>query len=211
MSGAVKWNDIGKNSKMGSDGEGKQIEFLRLSGGNAYRVRPLGSPVVFFKYVIQHEGEWRWAICEDPDTCPARKKHNVEPRERYAINILDRADGKIKVMEGPVTVFKSFRTYFENTNNSPGGPDGADFIINVKGSGLKTRYDVNADKRTPFTDAEKEYIRNEGLYKLDRIFKATPEDEIEDVLFGSSTKDEEKPEPQPVAASNEESGDDLPW
>ena len=223
MSGAIDWEEIGKNSKKKFDENGdKKVEFLRLESGHSYKVRPLGSPVIFHKYILQHGGQWRWAICEDPDTCPVKQKHNVEPRERYAVNVLDRADGKIKIMEGPVTVFKVFRTYLEGTGNSPGGPQGADFTIKVVGSGLKTRYENSLDKRTPFTDEEKSYIKGEGLYKLDRIFKSTPAEEIEEKLFGefknagdtTNTTVQSPAKVEVVIDTGAEvgtSGDDLPW
>ena len=179
MSNVINWEEIGKGSKTQGGGKQGDIQFLRLQSGNTYVVRPLGSPVIFHKYLVQHDGEWRSAICEDPENCPVRQKHNTEPRERYAVNVIDRADGEIKVMEGPVTVFKVFRTYFEGTANRPGGAQGADFKIVITGSGLKTRYDTQCVKRTPFTDEEKKKLQAEGLYKLDRIYKATSSEEID--------------------------------
>ena len=185
MSMKIDWDEIGKDSnKKGGTGDKKQVEFLRLTTGSTYKIRPLGGPVVFYKYFLEHEGQWRWAICGDLDTCPVRQKHNVEPRERYAINVLDRADGKIKVMEGPVMVFKIFRAQFNATQNSPGGPEGGDFAITVTGVKKQTRYETVFLGRTPFTQKEREYLKAEGLFNLEQIYAATPADEIEDVLFG---------------------------
>ncbi len=210
MTGSIGWEEVGNVSKNGFS-DGQQIDFLRLKGGNEYEIRPLGKPIVFFKYVRQHDdGGWRWAICEDPQECPVRKKHNIEPSERYAVNIIDRSDGKIKVMEGPFTVFKAFRDYQDYTKKSPGGPEGADFKITVKGAGLKTRYTTNLVKHTSFTDEEKSQIKEQHLYKLEAIYKVTPSEEIEYVLFGS-TKEESKDVSTVAADAEKSSSDDLPF
>ena len=185
MSNVVDWAEIGDNPKGGAlSGAQGQISFLRLQSGNTYKIRLLGSPVKFYKYVIQHDGSWRSAICEDPSTCIIRQEHGEDPRERYAVNVIDRTDGEIKIMEGPLTVFKTFRTFFEGTGSAPGGAQGGDFEIVVTGSGLGTRYKVTFSKKTPFTDEEKTYIKEKGLYELERIFKSTPPDEIEATLYG---------------------------
>jgi len=181
--GIVDWNDVGNSNTTFNDNSGS-INFLKLASGGTYTIRPLGKCVEFNKYFLQHNGRWRSAICSDIDTCPVRKNHNVEPSIRYAVSVIDRADGLLKIMEGPVTVFKPFRMFSEATGFSPGGVDGADFEIKVTGAGKKTRYIVKMVQRTPFTSEEKAYLKEQKLYNLERIYKATDPEEIENVLFG---------------------------
>jgi hypothetical protein len=104
--------------------------------------------------------------------------------------VIDRQDGKLKILEGPFSIFKALRSYYENTHRNPGKANGADFIVKVKGLGEKKRYDCSFAGDNTLTQEEAKLINAHGTFKLDKIFKVTPADKIEAKLFSD---EEEKP------------------
>ncbi len=115
--------------------------------------------------------------------------------------MIDRADGEVKVLEAPAGVFRDFRNFYNANGIDPGGNDGVDFMIEVKGEGLMTRYVVSYKvKPAPFTADEKKKITfaRENGYVLDEIFKATPVDKIESVLFGEGAGESKAASTQPT-------------
>jgi len=194
MATKVEWESLelddkgnNKNSKL-PRGKGQNnlppIDRLKFEAGKKYNVRPLGSPVVFYKYTVKTGGTFKTAICEDPRSCPVMKNHEIRPSERYAINVIDRLDGKIKIMEGPGSLFLPFKAYFDCTGINAGKEKGCDFNITVKGEGKDRRYTSIPTNQNVLTPEEKQLIKTQGLYKLEQIFKATPSAEIEKKLFG---------------------------
>ena len=210
MPDVVEWSEFSKQDNSKSrDG----IRNLRLLSGQSYKLRFVGNPLKFFKYFVAN----RSAICANPDTCPVRAGYNIEPATRYAINVLDRADGQLKILEVPPSVLKPVVAWWKATNNDPGSKNGCDFAIEVVGQKKNTRYNVTALNITPFTEEEKEYIKA-NIYDLSKIFKSTPENEIVDRLFG---KQDDKPvaktaattvipDAQPIG-NKSASGVDLPF
>lgn len=212
------WEDIANPGGSRNNDSGMRTEFLRMNEGT-YRVRPIGSPVAFSKYVVNHNGSWRSAIPEDGDDNPIAQKHDVPLTNRYAIHVFDRQDGKIKVMEAGVTVFSEFKNYYEHTSRSPGGKSGAEFIINVTGRNKKKRYDTKfadkSDLSAEEVDHIKEYISAVGCNTLKehllRLFKSTSNAEIEEKLFGDNpqqnTGDDSSSSDQSVDSSSNSSED----
>ena len=186
--GYVDWNDIsGEKTKSAS----AETTFLWLTKTGKYTIRPIHKCIPVFKYFHQDsKGQWRNAVCEDPDTCTMRQKHPElnAPTEKYAIYVIDRADGKIKVLEAPKSVFVPFKKRFEATGKEPGhSKDGSDWIVEVEGSGQKKKYSSIYLEDTPLTTDEKEKIETEwqgDKQKLRKIYKAHTEEEIEKRLFG---------------------------
>ena len=185
------WNTIGGNKGTGNQGQREnrpprpKAEYLKLSGSKEHNIRPLGLPVCFHKYFVKDStGKPRSAITNDPSTCPVAMNHGLKPSKRYAINVIDRKDSKVKVIEGPNSIFKAFRQYFEETTRNPGGANsGADFKISVTGTGEETRYETKFVKRTPLTDDEKAMVHS-NIYDLTALYAETPKDRIEKYLFG---------------------------
>jgi hypothetical protein len=115
------------------------------------------------------------------------------PSERFAILVIDRADGKIKVMEFPKSVFLSIKAWWTATQKNPGGNDGVDWAIQVSGSGKQgTKYTSTPVDAKPFTSAEKQMIlkvlkdeEGNDTNVLENMFKAHTTDVIEKRLFGA--------------------------
>lgn len=194
MGQIIEWGDVETSSKSGSkSGSGGGDKFLKLSPGNAYKIRPVGNPCTFHAYWMASPDDpkrFNRAITEDPANCIIRQKYNIEPKTRYAVNVIDRADGKLKVMEAPQSVFDVIKTWANASKQDPGAKNGADFEIRVvvppSGDRKRTEYKTTPIVQTPFTDDEKAMIKEKGLFDLEEIYKAVPQNEIESKLYGSS-------------------------
>lgn len=196
MAEQVSWDSIKKSSEGNKDFP----EYLKLASGQTYKIRPLFSPVTFFKYFVKDsKGNARQAICADPNTCPVKDRHPdlEKAKRRFAVYVIDRADGKVKILESGVTVFRPFGERLELTGKNPGGgKDGSDWYIKVEGSKMQTKYSVGYLKDTPLTESEIALVK-EALdgdkEKLQKLYKADTPQEIEKKLFGnpaSKEKDE---------------------
>ena len=188
MTEYVQWGSVPEDNSGGGD----MSEFLKLKTGNTYKIRPVFDPVKFFKYFHKHEGKLKTAICEKPDVCPVRDRHPElkKPSMRYAAYVIDRADGKIKILEAPQSVFRPIGSTFESTGKNPGsGKDGSDFQIKVTGVGLGTKYDVAWAGQTPLTADERASLKEAldgDMKKLQKLYKVDTPEQIEAKLFGSS-------------------------
>ena len=197
MTEYVQWDSVPKS------GNGEKSEFLKLRSGNTYKIRPVFDPVKFFKYFHKHEGRLRTAICAKPDVCPVRDKHPElkKPSLRFAAYVIDRADGKVKILEAPQTVFRPIGSSLEMTGKNPGsGKDGSDWYIKVSGKGLNTTYDVGFIEASPLTAEERDLIK-EALdgdkAKLQKLYKIDTPEEIEEKLFGDWNKKEKSSDSEP--------------
>lgn len=194
MNGQIDWGDITPGNK-NSNGNKGRVPFLWLKSGNTYTVRPVAKPVIFFKYFYQNGERLRTAICEDPTTCSVKMAHGDgldTPGERFAILVIDRADGLLKIMEFPKTVFIDIKNWWQATQQNPGGDDGVDWVIQKSGSGkMNTKYACTPTKAAPFTNEEKTMIlaiikdeEGNNAHYLESVYKAHTPEQIEQRLFG---------------------------
>jgi len=184
MNGQIDWGDIIPGSK-NSGGRGR-VPFLWLKSGNTYTVRPVAKPVIFFKYFYQNGDKLRTAICQDPSTCSVKMAHGDAldtPGERFAILVIDRADGELKIMEFPKGVFIDIKNWWQATQQNPGGDEGVDWVIQKSGSGkMGTKYATTPTKLAPFSNDEKKMIL--GVIKDEEGNNAHSAEQIEKRLFG---------------------------
>jgi len=181
--GIVDWKQV--DLPRGS-GDGSQVIFKKLESGKSHRIRPVHKPMEIYKYYVSGEKRTRSAIVKDPDKCLVRENHpDLKPSLRYAINVIDREDEQLKVMEGPPTVFRAFRKWFEATGKAPGGEKGGDWVIDVEGKGLQTRYTCQFVESTEFTEEEiKKIDKGKGLWELPKIYAPHSPEDIERLLYG---------------------------
>ena len=180
MAEAKSWAEVAQSeSQRGNRGD---INNLRLVSGNNYNVRFVGDPVKFDKYFINNKS----AISDGGEKCIIRQKFNIEPSTRYAVNVIDRADGKLKVLEIAPSVLKPVIAWWKARKHEPGGDNGCDFNIDITGQKKNTRYTVTALDITPFTEDEKAMIEREAR-DLKKLYKPVPQNEIEARLFGGGT------------------------
>ena len=185
MAEHVGWESIPNSNKGGGNND-----YLKLQSGSNYRIRPIFKPVIFWKYFHKHDGRLRTAICAKPDVCPVRDKHPElkKPSLRYAAYVIDRADGKVKILESPQSVFRPIGSSVEATGKDPGsGTDGSDWLIKVKGKGINTTYEVAFAGASPLTAEERVAIKDAldgDSKKLGKLYKPDTPEEIEEKLFG---------------------------
>lgn len=197
MSNLVNWDDLPSGTKT-AGGKGDNDKYLKLSGstqGNVYKIRPVGKPCTFHAYYVSDPDEpkkFARAFTEDPNSCVIRQKYNIEAKTRYAVNVIDRNDGKLKIMEAPQSVFEKIKAWAKASGQDPGSKHGADFQITVKipgnGDKKRTEYLTTPIVQTPFTDEERDYIKSKGLWDLEKEFAPTPQNEIEAKLYGNKVK-----------------------
>jgi len=188
-----------------SSGSGEMSDFLRLQSGNSYKIRPVFEPVKFFKYFHKNAGKLKTAICGKPEACTVKQAHPElkKPSLRFAAYVIDRADGKVKILEAPQTVFRPIGASLEMTGKNPGGgADGSDWYIKVSGTGLNTVYDVGMIGPSPLSQEERDLIK-EALdgdkEKLKKLYKVDAPEQIEEKLFGDPNAAGGSPAPTQAA------------
>lgn len=232
------WDEVdqgqkGKGSrKGGKDGGGK---FMKLGANETYRVRPVHKPIRFFKFYNDHPKGFRSATVENPDSHPVKDIHpEVRIGRRYAIVVIDRDDNKMKILEGPVSIFEEFKKFYDITKEEPGGNAGGDFTIEVVCPNNKkdrdTSYVVSFDGKAPFSEEERALItENKEEFNLPEIYKPHSDEEIEQRLFSdewppkqddakresnsapASTQAASAPAAEPAVASTPAKTDDDPF
>ena len=154
----VEWSDIGP-----PEWRARRL-ILTLTPGFRHTIRLIHRPVKFWRSVGV-DGRSRIISTES-----AQKVAGDVPRAlcRYAVNVIDRADQQVKVLEGPERLFMELRRCHELTGVELGGADA--FDINIEVSAAATyRISYDAEQRTPFTPREKEAIRM-GMIDLRTVF-----------------------------------------
>ena len=214
--GLVDWTAL--SGKKDSNG----VKYIKLEPGKTFRIRPVMKPHIIWKYYIDKpNGQRSSAITEDPVNCVIVKKYNEKPKQRFAVNVIDRSDGQLKVMEGPISILKQIGTWAAETNVDPGSNSGGEFAIRVECPGndrKKTRYLVQFINYAPFNDNEKKMIK-ESIYNLSEVFKPAPQDKIESWLSGdgesdsntNSSSQQDSNSSKKSKNNEEELSDDLNW
>jgi hypothetical protein len=176
------WDDFAEDAE--GNGNNKQGDrpktlYMDTSKPGKYNVRPVGPHIKCRKLFKPY----RVTLNEtDRDTDPAWKA-GFYPQQRFAINVIDRADGKLKILEKGKTVFAQFANYKATFGKNPSdAKEGVDFQITVtipklpdgSPNKLKTDYKVIHIKETPLTKEEIEMIKAQKLWPLTEIYKPTP-------------------------------------
>ncbi len=158
----IEWSDIGPPDWLA------RSVFLTLTPGFAYAVRVIHRPVRFWRYITPDR---RIRIVSTAEARKLTEEGVLGVQCRYAVNVLDRADGQVRVLEGPERLFLEFRRCHELTGVELGGADAFDIEVEVAGVGMARSYRLSYDpeRRTPLTSREKDVIRMGSLNNaLDR-------------------------------------------
>ncbi len=140
------WDDVfggdedeGKSKKREGKGQGF---FLRLNlREEPYRIRPVEKPVFFnkhfvaFKYLPEKSNRYPISPAfsdEEKHKDAAWDKGKYLPSKRYAMPVIDREDGKVRILEAGPSVFNVFRKYIQMTKSNPASKEsGLDWLIQV--------------------------------------------------------------------------------
>lgn len=211
----VDWSNFDPNKK--SKG-GNGISFLRFASGKTYKVRPFGSCVEFYKLFI---AKGKPSVIVDPaDKDEAAKilsEHTgkeIRPSYRNAMFVIDREDGKVKILEGGYQIFEAFGNWSTSSGIQPGSANAGDWSITVTGDGVggsnPRKYSPVYLGPRPFSDEEKKMISSlkaADKLKLGNYLKETP---LSEVLVAAGVVEQESTSAQTVAASSG-GDDDLDW
>ena len=195
MATQVDWNSMGGEKK----NTRKTINFLKFEAGKGKTFRPVGKAVQFVKFFVT--GKHIVVDSELKDQAAAvisaETGQDVNGKVRYAINVIDREDNQIKVLEGGPQIFKHFANWSKgNGNVNPGGINAMDWMIMPTGEKLQREYTTTPIRQSTLTNDEIDRCKNKKeLYSLGEIYKSIPINEIANRLHGKSSEEQ-----QPVMA-----------
>lgn len=176
----VGWDlrDDGKEQK----GDLPKAEWMKFDKQGDYTVRLVGKPVEFLRHSEPFGKKRIITHAEYKDLDPAWKA-GFRPRTTNAIHIIDRADGRLKVLEKGRTVFDQIRAY-KNANPEVEvcGKESPDFVINVTwppGDKFQTKYKVTAKAKMNTLTPEEIALIKEKRVDLQSMYKAT---KLEDIV-----------------------------
>lgn len=158
----------------------ERLSWMDFPKAGTYRVRLCGKFVKFYRWWSPFTGRLITHLSyKDKD--PAWNA-GFWPRKTFAIHVIDRADGKLKILEKGNQIFNIFAKYQQVNGINPAGKDGPDFEIEVVWPGGNKRqatYTVTAlAKPAPWTKEEVEMIKSK-FADFNKIYKASP---LEDII-----------------------------
>ena len=165
----VEWTEAPASSG------GGEIVRLRFASGTDETVRFVGKPQKFHKVFHNKKS----VVVADPEKTILKTKWNLPVETKYAANIIHRRDGRLKLVEVPVGVYRRLSEWAQRKKINPGDNNGTDWTIIVRGDGKARKYQLDVESPTPFTTEELEMMKTQGLYKLDKLYAITPEEELE--------------------------------
>ena len=203
-------NEFKKKSDSSSAGGTKRrLNFINFTDDSTHIVRPVGTARGFWRFyhpptrryfVANVEKDEKGRIVES-NIDELREILGCDPEPRFAINVIDRADQQIKILQGPMTIVEQMSEHAQTTKKRPGGPEGGDWKITSKGSKKSRRYNCNFLDSTPFTEEELNKINNPDQsknewYILKEVFKPSDADYVSKVVKGEESP---KPVEKPIA------------
>ncbi len=148
-------------------GTGSAIDFLKLKDG-LNQIRIVGKPsLINIHWEKGIDGQNKKVICPGAG-CPICKAGKA-PQTRYQIQVIDRADGKIKVLEQGPTVFNQIKSYAMYPDY--GDPTKYDIKIKKEGSGRDTKYSLlpSPNKNDITADEQKLIAECKSLEEINKI------------------------------------------
>lgn len=196
--------------------KGNGISFLRFESGKTFKVRPFGSCVEFYKLFI---AKGQPSIIVDPgdkDEAATMLSEatgkEIRPSYRNAMFVIDREDGKVKILEGGFQIFEAFGNWSTSSGIKPGAGQAGDWAITVTGEGVGGS---NPRKYSPvylgpslFSDEEKKMIsafKEADKLKLGNYLKETA---LSGVLAAAGLGTQVQ---EPVAAAAGSNDTSLDW
>jgi len=183
--GNIGWADI----KQTSSSFNSNTYFKLDRGETKAKFRPIGDLYIFKKYMFKYANRWRIAVCLDESSCPVAAKHNIVPSVRYALNVIDRRDNVIKILETSIKVVRELKVFFEKTGKAPGSVNGAQYCMSFLENKSRWAYTAAFSGPHALSDKDVALIKQQGLHNIKKIYKATDPSKIEDILFGDMISD----------------------
>lgn len=169
-----------------STGMGEGTPYVKLQPGEN-RMRIVGLPYeVEVHWEDGVDGSKKRIVCLGAG-CPICKAGHV-PQKKFQVLVIDRTDGKLKILEGGNSIFRQIKDYAMDTDY--GDPSKYDIKIKKEGSGRETKYTIVASpKKSELTQEEVALL--DGAKTLSEINKPKTIEELMqmnlEVLASSST------------------------
>lgn len=186
MASEVDWKDFGGSTGGKGGNRGAKGRFVHFDSGTTKTLRPIGKAVKFYKFFVRGPAGPRSVVVnpefrnEAAQILSAHFGQEIKPSLRYAINVIDREDKQIKILEAGERVFEVFGAWSQSNNDAPpGGKQGMDWRISAKGDGLNRQYTVLPI--TPSRLSQEEIAKLEEIaqtYSLKTLFAGVPMDEL---------------------------------
>ena len=200
MASAINWDNLPSSKKNSSDGNGKrELNFIKFTNDSVHTIRPVGKAVWFYRFYYKPIRKYFIANV-DPDTGESNLEElkeilGCDPEQRFAMNVIDRSDKKIKILQGPMTMLEQFAEVAQATGRKPGSKEGGDWRITSKGAGKSRRYNCNYLGSVPFTEEELEKIKNKDeskneWYILEKVFKPSDMEYVQKMVNPESETNE---------------------
>ena len=183
-------NDKQKQGKKGS-------LFLKIETGNEYTIRPFGKACQFYKFFVNSIKRSVVVDVDPPnlvnDVAALLTSHfgqEIKPSHRFAMRVIDRADGKVKILESSSAIFKSMSTWSKATGEAPGSSKAGDWIVGCTGVVPQVKYTASFIKSAPITEAEMKLIseiKDKPEYDLEKIFVGATLDNVLEKLTGQTS------------------------
>lgn len=188
----LDWENFDKPK---GNGNGSGVSFLRWEEGATYRLRPLGSAIQYYKFFIE-KGKPSFIVApENKDAAikalSEKTGKEIKPRFFCAMFVIDRADGKVKVLEGGFQIFDAFAKWSTGMGIRPGHGQAGDWQISVTGRGVggsnPRKYTAVFLGNVAFTDEERSMVqglKNDGKLKLANFLHENTVSELMEKAFG---------------------------
>ena len=189
------WTQV---KKPPSNGDRAEIVRIKLDKDST-RVRIIGNVLPrYVRWVVTNEGKKHPLEClsfdrdqeeftnaRDPFKEIDESIYSEKPQFSYVVNVIDRADGKLKLMDLKTTIYKQIVDYARDPDyGSPSDPEnGYDITIKKEKTGplpQNVKYSIMTSRNsTPLTEAE----RTIEPFNLDSIFKRSTYEEQKEWLW----------------------------
>lgn len=184
----MSWEEVRKDTNENGSSEG--IDFISFKEGSTEIRIVDDEPIARWKHWVPQIK--RSIVCPGKG-CPIcniikNAKQNKEvPKynssKRYHIHVIDRTDGKLKIMENSKTFFGQLLTLQDNV----GKLTSYDLKVIRTGTGKKTQYNIIPMAQTPLTEKDKELLSDR--IDLDEYFAAPTNEQIIRLLNGEKPED----------------------
>jgi len=168
----ASWTDDREKDLFGGGGN---IERLTMKEGK-YTIRILGQPRLFRFHWVNKVNR---SVITDPNLPPSSELAAIDRGQlKYVCNVIDRADGLVKLWEFSRRVKTSIVSIAEDY----GSPEGYDLIVTRKGMKAEdTTYTIIPTRESvPLTEEE----RTLPQYDLEKLYAPTPEEKVTSFLEG---------------------------
>ena len=198
-----------EENKSNENQSNNRIPFMKFDKPKDYTVRLVGNHVKFYRHwqpftdrVITHP-DYK---SEDPAW-----QAKFYPRETFAIHVIDREDGQLKILEKGRSLFKQFARYKLVNEVNPAGKDGPDWVITVEwpnGNKRQAKYNATPKaKPAPWTEEEIKMIKAKKA-PLKDIYATTPLEKIQELW--NNLPDEAKIPPKKDKEEDDKPKDETP-